>query len=153
VFTNASIGTSVVQVLDPARAGFTLSTKANQTLQSPSQLGNIFFSALPGASGFVPVVPAAILAYKTDGTLAGNINGQPGRVVVIGAAPLLQAWKSSNSVPMLALYGNPGTNYEFLAGTNLSSNIWLPAGSVLMTNLQQNYLINVIAPQMYFRAR
>jgi hypothetical protein len=153
VFTNSSIGISTVQVLDSARAGFTLSTKANQTLQSPSQLGNIFFSALPGASGFVPVVPADILAYKTDGTLAGNTGGQPGRVVVIGAEPLLKAWKGSNSISMLTLYGNPGTNYEFLVGTNLSSNIWLPAGSVLMTNLQQDFIINLTAPQMYFRAR
>ena len=153
VFTNSAIATSIVQVLDAARAGFILSTKPAQTLPSSSQLGTVSFTAQSGASGFVPVVPANILASKTDGTLAGNIAGQPGQVVVIGAQPLLQAWRGTNSTPMLRIYGNPGTNYGFYVSTNLSSANWLPDGSVLMTNLQQDFIINLTAPQMYFRAR
>jgi len=82
-----------------------------------------------------------------------NIAGQPGQVVVIGTQPLLQAWKGTNSTPMLRIYGNPGTNYEFYVSTNLSSANWLPDGSVLMTNLQQDFIINLTSPQMYFRAR
>lgn len=152
-FTNVSIATSIVRVLDAARAGFTLITKPAQTLPGSSQLGTVSFTALPGDSGFVPVVPVDILAQKTDGTFAGNIAGTPGRVVVIGDEPLLEAWKDTNSVPMLTLYGNPGSNYMLYFSTNLSSTNWLPNRSVQMTNLQQFFNINHTAPQMYIRAR
>src|ERR1019366_2166642 len=63
-FTNAEIATSVVQVLDSARTFFDLWTKPGQTLQSPSQLGTIAFTALPGHSGFLPLVAAGILGIK-----------------------------------------------------------------------------------------
>jgi hypothetical protein len=153
VSSNAAVAASFVQPVNSSQTFFSLNTTDGQTLQSPSQLGTIYLTALPGSSAFLSLVASNILGTKSDGSFVGNIAGQPGQVVVIGAQPLLQAGRVSNSTPMLTLYGNPGTNYEFLYSTNLVSTNWQSAGSVLMTNLQQEYIINQTAPQMYFRAR
>ena len=153
VFTNDSIATSTVQVLDSSRSAYTLTTKSNQTLQSPSQLGTMMFTALPGHSAFLPLVPQNILAKKTDGSLAGNVAGEPGRVVVIGPEPLLEAWIGSNSVRMLALYGNPGTNYQVLTNTSLSSTSWQAGWSVTLSNLFEDFPADPLAPRIFYRAR
>ena len=152
-FTNAEIATSMVQVLDSARTFFNLGTKPGQTLQSPSQLGSMSFTALPGHSGFLPLVAANILGTKDDGTSAGNISGQPGTVVVIGLEPLLAAWMASNSTRMLTIYGNPGTNYQLTYSTNLMVPNWQPAFTVPMTNLFKSVPVDQTAPQIFYRAQ
>jgi hypothetical protein len=152
-FTNAEIATSVVQVLDPARTLFNLEVKPGQTLQSPSQLGSIVFSAPPGHSGFLPVVAADILGIKDDGTSAGNIGSQPGTVVLIGFEPMLAAWAAADSTRMITIYGNPGTNYQLTYSTNLMLPNWQPAFSVPMTNLIESVPVDQTKPQIYYRAQ
>jgi hypothetical protein len=152
-FTNAGIATCAVQVLDSAHTFFSLGTQPGQTLQSPSQLGSIGFTALPGHSGFVPLVAANILGTKEDGTFVGNIEGQAGTVVVIGAETLLTAWVGSNSTRMLTIYGNPGTNYQLTYSTNLLVPNWQPAFTVPMTNLFESVPVDQAAPQIFYRAQ
>ena len=152
-FANAEIATSVVQVLDSARTFFNLGTKPGQTLQSPSQLGFISFTALPVHSGFLPLVAENILGTKDDGTFAGNISGQPGTAVVIGPEPLLTAWAAADSTRMITIYGNPGTNYQLTYTTNLVAPDWHPAFTVPMTNLFESVPVDQTASQIFYRAQ
>jgi hypothetical protein len=152
-FTNAEIATSMVQVLDSARTFFNVGAKPGQTLQSPSQLGSIVFTAPPGHSGFLPLVAADILGTKDDGTFAGNIGSQPGIVVLIGPEPLLSAWIASDLTRMITIYGNPGTNYHLAYSTNLVAPDWQPAITVPMTNLFESIPVNQTAPQIFYRAQ
>jgi hypothetical protein len=151
--SNSSIATAVVEALASSNVFLNIATLSGQFLSSNSLLGTMFISPLPGDSAFLPMVGSNVLGTKLDGSVVGNMFSQAGRVVVIGPEPLLEAWFGSNSIAMLTLYGNPGTNYQFLSNTNLASTNWQSAGSALMTNLQENFIINQTTPQMYFRAR
>jgi hypothetical protein len=105
-----------------------------------------------GHSAFVPLQIANIAGTKLDGTVVGNTLGQGGQVVVIGPEPLLQSWIATNGHRMLTLYGNPGTNYQFLFSTNLVSTNWQAGQSTALSNLFQFYNADPTAPQIYYRA-
>jgi hypothetical protein len=152
-FTNAQIATSAVQVLDSARTFFNLGAVPGQTLQSPSQLGSISFTALPGHSGFLPLMAESIVGTRQNGTSVGNVAGQPGTAVVIGPEPLLVAWLGTNSTRMLTLYGNPGTNYQVSYTTNLLAPNWQPGLSLPMTNLFESVSSGQTDPQIFYRAQ
>jgi hypothetical protein len=112
------------------------------------------FVAVPNPhSAISPLSPSQLSAMQADGQTAPKPGAFGGRVFIIGREPILDAWLGTNSSPMLRIYGNLGTNYQFLYSTNLLSTNWQAAGSVLMTNLQQDFIINQTGPRMYFRAR
>ena len=116
-------------------------------------MGSLSFGALAGHSAFVPLVITAVEGTKADGSLVGNAFGQNGRVVIIGVEPLLEAGTSSNSVRLLTLYGNPGTNYRTLYNTNLAStNWWYSRPPLSMTNLFQYVPVDQTSPQIHYRA-
>ena len=96
---NAAIGTSSVQPLDLARTSISLGVNSGQVLEGPTLIGSVCFSATPGPSAFVPLGLISISATKADGSLAGNVSGLPGSVVVIGEQPLLNAALGANSTP------------------------------------------------------
>jgi hypothetical protein len=149
--SNSSIGSATLQLLGSSNVFLNIDTTSGQTLQSPSVLGSVFLTPESGHSAFVPLVGIGLLGTKSDGSTVGNITSQPGRVVVIGPEPLLQAGLS-NSTRILILYGNPGTNYQLLYSTNLHSTNWLPGPGALQTNLLQFYSPDPTAPQIYYRA-
>jgi hypothetical protein len=132
---------------------FNLNAAPGQTLQTPSLLGTIYFKALPGPSAVLSVVASNILGTALGGNVEGNIASDPARVVVIGAQPLLQTLLGSNSARMLILYDNPGTNYQLMISTNLTSTNWLNGGSGTVTNLMQYVPVNPTAPVIFYRAQ
>ena len=150
--TNTSIATYSVQGAGSAVPRFTVGTQTGQFLSSPSVLGTIQFTALPGLSAFVPLVVSNIIGTKADGTGVGNITGFPGQVTLIGVQPLLAA-SLTNSTPVLTIYGNTGSNYQIAVSTNLTSGTWQPATNVLMTNLQQNINVDQTVPEIYYRTQ
>lgn len=115
-------------------------------------LGSLAFSAGPGASAFVPLIVTDVVGIQADGTLVGNSSGQAGRVVVIGAQPLLEAWLSTNGQRMLTLYGNPGTSYQTAFNTNLLSTNWQSGWRVPLTNLYQEFTVDSTPPQLFYRS-
>ncbi|HZQ46487.1 MAG TPA: hypothetical protein VFC07_05715, partial [Verrucomicrobiae bacterium] len=151
--SNASIASATVQTVGSSQPVFTLGTLPGQMLQSPSLLGTIGFTALPGNSAFVPVSAANVIGIKSDGSGVGNIAGLSGQVTVIGSQPLLEASSSTGQPRLLTIYGNPGSIYQMVFSTDLAQTNWQPAGTVLMTNLQQNFNVNQSAPQIYYRAQ
>jgi RHS repeat-associated protein len=151
--SNNAIVKTFVQTMDPSQTVFNLAANSGSTFNGPSILGSVSFEALPGSSAFVPLSPVDIAGSKIDGNLVGNSSGQWGRVVVIGAEPLVEGWMGSNSSRMLTVYGNPGTNYQSMFTTNLLSTNWSLGWSALQTNLFQYFRVEQAAPQIFFRAR
>jgi hypothetical protein len=134
--SNSAIGTTIIQTVSGA-----------ETL-----IGAIYFVALPGLSGFVPLGIANIAATEQDGTLAGNASGQGGRVAVIGAEPLVEAWLGTNSQRMLTLYGNPAATYALGYRTNVLATNWQFACRTPMTNLFETFSADAKAPLLFYRA-
>ena len=89
--TNLVVGPATVQTLDPTHTAFSLGVPSGQVLQGPVLVGTICFEAVLNSSAFVPLIVTHVQGAKSDGTSVGNIFGLPGRVVVIGREPLLEA--------------------------------------------------------------
>jgi hypothetical protein len=151
--SNTSVATATAQTTGSSPPLFALDAQPSQTLLSPSTLGNIAFAALPGDSAFVRLTAINIIATKSDGSGVETIIGLFGRAVVIGSQPLLEGSLGANSTRTLIVYGNPGSNYQIFFNTNLLLTNWQSAGSVLMTNLQQDFNVDGMAPQIYYRAQ
>jgi hypothetical protein len=155
-FTNwvmvATNGAIVAVALQSAGAQtlVNLSTLPGQVLTGPTVVGSLTFAALLGHSAFVPLGITNVIGTTVDGAPVGNAVGGPGRVVVIGPEPLLEAWLSANRDRMLTLYGNPGASYEVDYTTNLSSE-WQYAWRVPMTNLSEVFVANGSLPQVFYR--
>jgi len=148
--TNPCVETTTLQTVGSSQPSFTFGIQAGQTFQSPTLLGTIGFTALPGDSAFLPVAATNIIGINSDFGQMANITSLSGQVVAVGLHPLLAASLDTNSTRILNIYGNPGSNYQVAFSTNLASPNWQPAGSVLMTNLQQTFNVNQAVPQGYY---
>ena len=145
-----SIGAS--QMLGPSNTFFSLAALGGQWLPGPTVAGSLNFSALPGQSAIIPLSFMGFAGTKADGSPAGNISGQPGRVVVIGSQPLLEAWLSTNAQRKLTLYGNPGAGYEVDYAANILGANWQCGWRVPMTNMSEVFSANASLPQVFYRA-
>jgi RHS repeat-associated protein len=150
--SNTVVGTTTAQTPNSSNAVFGFGMKAGQILQGPAFAGNIGFAALSNSSAFVPLTISGIQGTKSDGTLVGNTFGVPGRVVVIGNQPLLEAWMATNRARMMTIYGNPGASYQMNYSTNLANTNWFLGWRVPQTNLSQIYEGNEQAPAIFYRA-
>jgi hypothetical protein len=123
---------SLAAEFDPASATVTpqgpttcllhLATRSGQFITGSRQIGQLAFSAIPGQhSAFVAVKPQPLTASRTDTTLVTNLFSQPGRAVVIGPEPLLDAGFALDGTRQLTLYGNPATTYGIDYLTSLAS--------------------------------
>ena len=150
--SNSAIGTTIVQSVSGAETLFDFEASPGESFQAPAVVGALYFTALSGPSGFVPLGVSNVTGTEQGGTLAGNISGQGGLVVLIGPQPLLDAWKS-NSTRMITIYGNPGTNYQLSSSTTLAAPNWQPAFTVPMTNLFESVPVDQTAPRIFYRAQ
>jgi hypothetical protein len=149
--SNSAIETATVQTSGSSPPLFTLVAKPGQTLPSPSLLGIIGFTALPGDSAFLPIAATNIIGFKSDGSGVGNVTSLSGQITVIGLHPLLALSLGGNLTVTLTLYGNPGSNYQMAYTTNLASTNWQLGESILLTNVQQNVNVPATNGHMYFR--
>ncbi len=95
-----------------------------QTLPVGTPLAGFGFHTLSNASSaFVALQPLELLGEHISGASLTNGRGQPGRVVVVGDAPLLEAL---NLPPrQLLLWGIPGQTYRTEFVPSLES-LWQP---------------------------
>jgi hypothetical protein len=121
---------------------------------NPSTLAQLGFLAVPQIhSSIVPLDVSQLAGLQTDGQFAGKPGSANGRVIVVGLQPVLDASFGTNPNPVFTIYGNLGSNYQMAFSTNLPSANWQPVGSILITNLRQNFNVNQSAPQIYYRAQ
>ena len=149
--SDPAIASATVQVTGSSPPVFTLATHPGETLSSPSLLGTVGFTVLPGDSAFLPVTAANIVGSKSDGNGVGNATSLPGRITIVGLHPLLAPARAGQSTVSLTLFGNPGTTYQLAYTTNLASTNWQVVGSILVTNVQQNFNLSPTNPHTYFR--
>jgi hypothetical protein len=149
--SNSAIASATVQTVGSSPPKFTLVTQPGQTLPSPSLLGTIGFTALPGVSAFVPVTATNIIGIQTGGGEVGNVTSLPGQITLLGLRPLLAPTLGGNGMVTLTLYGNQGSNYQLAFSTNLAQTNWQTGSNILMTNVQQNIIVDATNAHMYFR--
>lgn len=86
--------------------------RSGQIFTGEKQIATLSSTALAGQiSAFVPLRVTSITATHPDASAVKNLFAQSGRVVVVGAQPLLEAFSETNSQRWLALYGIPGVAY------------------------------------------
>jgi len=159
-FTNFALTVNSSQVLTQQLQSTTgylqvsFSLPASQVLHGPTNVGQLSFSAVPsGQSAFVPLGITDVLGLKPDGSLAAKAYGLPGRIGLIGAEPLLEAWNSGPTNLALKIYGNPGSSYLMSFSTNLPASAWLRAWTVQMTDLWEMFDMNATGPQLFLRVQ
>lgn len=151
-FTNLMVlaDTNIVSVpftTNPTEQQFLVSFALleNQVLYGPTNVGALSLEALAGqSSAFVPLEITKVTGLKPDGGLVGSWFGHPGRAVVLGEAPLLEALIASNGQPALILYAPPGSSntLEFAPGL-VPVTTWTPGQAVVVPT---NALLQVVQP-------
>jgi hypothetical protein len=117
-----------------------LATCPSQFLIGTQQVAWLHFTAISNQSSeFVPLLLDNTVGRQPDGSEVRNFAPQAGRVVVVGAEPLLEAVLSTNREAQLILYAPPGTTVRLETMTSLSSSIpWTFWHDVTLTGLSTN---------------
>ncbi len=128
--------TQQLQLLGSGQVQVAFTLPASSVLYGPTNVGQLGFTAISNQhSAFVPLTISGVTGLKPDGSPVGSFFGLPGRVVVVGPEPLLEAWLETNSQRMMTLYGKPGSSYGIEGRTNLVALDWQPGTRLPMTNL------------------
>lgn len=127
-----------------------------QNLQGAQELARLNFTVVTNqASAFLPLTPLVQQAVNANRSLTTDFQPQAGQLVIIGRQPVLQSFPPTpEGVRSLALYGNPGTNYELQASTDLGNPAaWHNILSISMTNLTQIISgLDTNPPAIFYRA-
>jgi hypothetical protein len=126
----------------------------NPPLLGTRELAGLCFMPLSNRSAFVPLLVSDIVAVRNDGLFIPRVAARDGRVVVVGAEPLLEALLTTNGQRVLNLYGIPGTNYA-VEVTPILPATWQQACLLTMgTNLVQQVCdpLPNLDPTLFFRA-
>ena len=144
--------------LEPAASNgvlMTFATASGQALQGMQQVGQLGFLAASNRSEIIAVNLSDITALQLDGGAVPRVIGIPGRVVVVGDQPLLEALISTNGQPALVLYGQVGTTNVLETTTRLGDpDSWSSDRTLTMTNVFQ--LIDPVCTNrctLFFRAK
>jgi hypothetical protein len=116
-------------VLQPITSGVRVEVAASpgQSLQGARQLAKLAFAvAADQTSAFVTLQATDIQAASTVGLLEHTV-GRPGRVVIVGREPLLEAQFTSLGSRRLVVYGEPGAHVQLQTTPALGSGVsWQP---------------------------
>jgi hypothetical protein len=94
----------------------------DQVLQGPTNVAELCFSArVQQTSAFVPLLVTDVVGLKPGSNVVANAYGYPGRVVVIGNEPLLEAGTGADGEPFLLLYGRPGARYVIESNADVAN--------------------------------
>jgi hypothetical protein len=133
-----------------------LSTCPNQSLIGTQQVAWLHFTAISNqSSAFVPLLIDNTVGRQPDGAEVRNFAPQAGRVVVVGAEPLLEAILATNRQPALILYALPGPDYTIEGKPRWDASLpWQTVWQGAQTNLfQQIQPIGGTNRMMFFRAK
>jgi hypothetical protein len=114
-----------------------LGTCSNQFLVGTQQVAWLVITAVANQqSAFVPVEIGPSIGTQPDGTFVTNYVTQAGRVVIVGAEPLLEAGRSTNGLVQVILYAPVGTTNTVQTTTQLPvTGPWTPWQQITPTNL------------------
>ena len=131
-----------------------ISAVPGQLLLRAQPLAQLGFTATANqTSAIVPLLLSDLNASQANGVLVPKTLIHDGRVVVIGAAPLIEAMLSTNETRTLILYGRPGRNYVVEHTPDLLNPVWTPFGQGVLTNQWQRFEGNRTNRTLFYRAR
>jgi hypothetical protein len=150
---SSQVITQEVSYLEAGQVQVSFTLPAGSPLHGPKAAGELWFAVLPGqSSSFVQLAIRDVTGLTLDGHIAANDSGLPGRVVVIGPEPLLEAWREPNRGRILRLYGNPGQGHVLEWKSNLFDPAWQTTPSISLTNLSQDFEVSPEAQSLFYRA-
>jgi len=153
---SSQLNSASLHLVNSGLVAINLGSGYGQALQGAQELAQLNFTIVTNqASGYVSVTPLVQQAVNSDGTFTTNFVTQAGQVLIIGRQPVLQPLPTTSAgVRSLVLYGNPGSNYELQASTNVHSPAaWQNVLSVPMTNLSQVITgLDTNHPAVFYRA-
>jgi hypothetical protein len=134
---NSEFAGSTLQNISSGRYLLTLRSSAGQFLQgTQANLVQLNFTAITNQpSAIVQVLPQNFTVSRADGSALTNLLAQQGKIVMIGAEPILESSLVSAQGRALTVYGIPGLSYGIQSSTNLAQNNWTHVMRVPMTNL------------------
>jgi N-acetylneuraminic acid mutarotase len=153
IVNSPNVLTQQWRLVDTDRVELSFTLSSNSILYGPTNVGDLGFTAVSNqSSAFVSLPITDVRGLKPDSKLLAKAYGGPGRVVVVGPEPLLEAGLGTNQSVLLTLYGLPGMIYTFEWKTNLLEANWVSGWSLEMTNLSQTFEVPATNPAQFFRA-
>jgi hypothetical protein len=140
----------------PGCAHLTIAAVPGQLLQGTQQLARLYFSALPGQiSSFSALTLGSIGATRSDAGPLPSALLNDGRVVIIGAQPLVEAFYQNDGQPALMLYGKAGHTYQVETSSDLGNpSSWSPMAPIVLPTMSQLVPLPPSGPPArFFRAR
>lgn len=150
----APLSSATLQSLGGNRYRIRLGAASGQQFAGEQTLSRLRFVAASGqASAFVPLVVSDVSAFQTDGQPVPRALGSPGRVVYLGAEPLLEVLRDSGQVE-LHLYARSAPGYTVESTLNLNPIVqWLPFWNGPVNNLLEVLPLSPTNQARFFRAR
>lgn len=132
-----------------------LSTQAGQPLVGTNLLATLSFTTSSNqTSAFIPLAISELLAMQVNGIPMPKTLSNNGRVVAVGAAPLMEAQFYTNAHRGLVLYANPGIPCVLESSPNPADPAsWQVGWQGSLTNLFQVFDLIDTGPSIFYRAR
>jgi RHS repeat-associated protein len=148
------ICTNFVAPLSNSLHLLSLTTCQNQWLIGTQQVAWLHFTAASNqSSAFVHLKLDNISGFRPDGSSVLNFAPQSGRVVIVGAEPLLEALCTVTNQVLLLQYALPDWTVFLEWTTNLPPSGWQRSNGVIQTNLvQQGAVLPPNGSSLFFRA-
>lgn len=128
---------SATTTADTSQAGevvLTFAALPGQQLAGTQDLARLHFTVTAGqSSAFIPLQVSEVAAVRAQEGLAPTLLSNHGRVVAVGAQPLVELHSSTNA-RTLTLFGHTGVSYAVEHSTNVSSG-WSDWSTITPENL------------------
>jgi hypothetical protein len=149
--TSFAVGAAKLTILSSNNLQLSFTAATGLNLEGNQQIAQLGLTAASNqSSAFVSLWPRAPQGTDATAGLTNLFFVQPGRAVVIGPQPLLDA-RVLDGIRDLVLYGIPGQSYQIQSLTNqFPSRDWSNFMAVAMTNLTQVFSNLDSAPVVVF---
>ncbi len=128
------VGSATLTPESPSRSVITLTATPGQSLQGDQTLASLRFTVPSnGPSLILSLLMKDVVARKLDGTPIANSVVRDGRVVIVGAEPVLEISPTQGGLRHINLFGNVGVSYQIQSSTALMTAPWQPVTNVQAT--------------------
>ena len=131
-----------------------LEFQTNHPLRLATNVATLSFTTFSNqSSAFVWLTLPAVAGWRADDSAVTNAYGLPGRVVVVGEEPLLEALRTPSNQVLLLQYALPDNTIGLQWTTNVAGDGWQAYPAVIQTNLaQEGVTFTPSLPALFFRA-
>jgi hypothetical protein len=146
------LASATLQPLAGHRYQVRLGAQAGAQFSGEQTLAHLRFTGLPNRSStFVPLVATNVSATQANGQPVPRSLGSPGRVVYLGAEPLLEILRDTNDTELVVYGRAPEYTVESTASLNPAI-AWMPFWTGPLTNLMQVLPLTPTNRMQFFRA-